>query len=118
MGVDITHYLIYGIVLNEEQNTYVKKNWSEEDLPLIEYVEGGPETEGHILLVDFMTGNVPTVFGKVLCKVSEYDGGDYIRDITTPNDDDTDNLMEHFTRCFSEEITGYEIKLMMVKYYS
>jgi hypothetical protein len=97
---------------------YVKKNWSEEDLPLIEYVEGGPEAEGHILLVDFMSGNVPTVFGKVLCKVSEYDGADYIRDITTPNDDDTDNLMHHFTRCFSEEITGYEIKLMMIKHYS
>jgi SET domain-containing protein len=38
MGVDVTTYLIYGIVLNEEQNKYVKENWWKHDLLVISYI--------------------------------------------------------------------------------
>jgi len=119
MGANVTNYLIYGIVLNEEQEVYVKKHWSNNDLPLIKYVEGWPETEGHILLVDFMSGEDPTIFGKVLSKSSEYDGGDYMRKITIPEQQDRVNLIEHFNKSFPNEIKFVnEINLMMVNRYS
>jgi hypothetical protein len=119
MGVKITNYLIHGIVLNKEQGAYVEKNWSKDDLPVIKYVEGRPETEGHILLVDFMSGEDPTIFGKVLGKSSEYDGGDYIKTIPIPELQDRVNLIEHYNRCFPNEIKFVnEFNLMMVTYYS
>lgn len=46
MGVDKTTYLMFGIRLNEEQSKGVSKNWFDEKLNLIKYVEGHPEVDG------------------------------------------------------------------------
>jgi len=117
MGVDVTTYLMYGIVLNEEQNKYVKENWSKDDLPLIKYVEGRPETERHILLVDFMSGVDPTIFGKVLSKSSGQEGG--INKITIPDYQDKKKLMDHFLKCFPKQFKfENELDMMIVTRYS
>lgn len=115
MGVDATTYLIHGFVLNEEQSKYVEKNWSEDDLPLINYVEGRPETEGHILLIDGMCGEY-IIFGKVL---ATSDQEETIKTITIPDYSSKQILIEHFLKCFPKEIRfANEIDLMMVTHYS
>ena len=117
MGADLTTCLIYGIVLSKEQEDYVNKYWSKDylNLPILQYIEGRPETEGYILLMDGMCGKY-IIFGKIL---ASSDQEETIKKIPMPDDNDLDKIIEHFARCFPEEIKlGNEIKLMMVQHYS
>ena len=121
MGVYKTTYLIYGFVLNKEQNEYVQQNWSRDHLPLIEYVEGRKEAEGHALLVDFMSGTSPTVFGKVIYDSSREED-ERVKKIAVPNSETVVDLFRHKERCFAETPFASspfeEGQLLMVEYYS
>lgn len=110
---------MYGIVLNEEQHKYVKDNWSEEDLPIIDYVEGDPKTKNHIVLYDGVGSGHPTVFGKVLGKVSQHGDELDLRKIDIPTYGDQQEVRKHFLLCFPENIRfENNIEMMLVTHYS
>jgi len=116
MGVDVTTYLIYGIVLNEEQNKYVKENWWKHDLPVISYIEGRVEAEGHLLIKDDMIGKNPTIFGKVLYSSLKDNG---IKKIPLVDYKYKTQLINHFIQCFPERFKfENELDLMIVTHYS
>lgn len=117
MGVRTTTYLIYGFVLNKEQETYVDEHWEDENMHMLDYVEQTKEARGHILLMDGMCGEY-TIFGKVLCANDECEDVN-IKKVFIPNYDDKKDVMNHFMRCFPEHIKfENELDLMLVTHYS
>jgi hypothetical protein len=98
MGIQTTTYVIYGIVLNEEQNKHVDDHWEDERFSILKYVEGRPSANDYVLLMDYM-GSGEQFFGKMLTSADPLAKSYERIDL----DFDDSEFLAHFTDCFEEE---------------
>ncbi len=119
MGVEKTTYLMFGIKLNEEQSKVVSKNWFDEKLNLIKYIEGRPEVDGWTLIYDGMCGK-NHFFGKVLEQTDRDDYTSYRElDISILQSVST-IFKEKFDHCFGNQVELGDVKpqLMLINHFS
>lgn len=120
MGVEKTTYLMFGIRLNEEQSKVASKNWSEEDLNMIDYLEGDPKLDGWSLIYDAMCGE-HHFFGKVLEQTYEYDDVAYrvMDDLLESCEESKKVFEEKFNHCFENKAKLGKTKpqLMLINHF-
>lgn len=120
MGVEKTTYLMFGIKLNKEQGEFTQKNWSDEKLNLIKYVEGRPEVHGWTLIFDGMCCQ-DHFFGKVLGRMDDYVDTPYtvIGDPLKRCEEFKKLFKEKFDDCFSNkvELGDMEPQLMLINHF-
>ena len=118
MGVEKTTYLMFGIRLNEEQSKVVSKNWFDEKLNLIKYIEGRPEVEGWTLI----HGRTDHFFGKVLERMDRDDYTPYrVLNSALVRGEEFQNIFkEKFDHCFENlaELGEDKPLLMLVNHFS
>jgi hypothetical protein len=112
MGLSTTTYVIHGFALNEEQSKYVQKNWFNNKLPMLKYIEGWEEVDGYALIYDGMTGK-DHYFGKVLARNDMEDNFKEINFFATSDEE----LKQRFNNCFNNEVEmTQESKLLLVNH--
>ena len=111
---------MFGIKLNKKQSKFTEKNWSNEELNLIKYLEGRPEVDGWTLIFDGMSCE-DHFFGKVLERVDEYDDIPYrIMDDSIKNCEQFKKVFkEKFDDCFGGkvELEDMEPQLMLINHF-
>jgi hypothetical protein len=114
MGLYKTTHVIYGFALNEEQSKYVQKNWFNNKLPILKYVEGWKEVDDYILIYDGMGGQ-RHFFGKELAR---NDGEYNFKEMNFFATSD-EELKQRFNNCFNNEVEmTQESKLLLVNHVS
>jgi hypothetical protein len=121
MGVEKTTYLMFGIRLNKQQSKVVSKNWSDEKLNFIKYLEGRPEVDGWALIYDGMCGK-DHFFGKVIERMGEYDDTPYIvlNSALVQGEEIQTAFKEKFDHCFQNlaELGDNKPLLMLINHFS
>ena len=121
MGVDKTTYLMFGIKLNDEQSKVVSKNWFDEKLNLIKYIEGRPEVDGWSLIYDGMCGE-NHFFGKVLERMDSDDCTPYrvLNSALVRGEEFQASFKERFGHCFGNQVELGDVKpqLMLINHFS
>lgn len=121
MGVEKTTYLMFGIRLNEEQSKVVSKNWFDEKLNLIKYVEGRPEVDGWTLIYDGMCRK-DHYFGKVIERIDRDDCTPYrvLSSSLIRGDEFQTTFKERYDHCFENlvELGDNKPLLMLINHFS
>ena len=120
MGFEKTTYLMFGIKLNEKQSEFTQKNWSNEKLNLIKYIEGRPEVQGWTLIFDVMCCK-DHYFGKVMETMNGCDTTAYrvIGEPLKSCEEFKKVFKEKFDDCFSNkvELEDMEPQLMLINHF-